>query len=41
MKYFCHGPRPIPAMWGPVFEAQLLRKLGARGVVYFTDGEGP
>jgi predicted metal-dependent peptidase len=25
----------------PVFAAQLLRKLGARGVVYFTDGEGP
>lgn len=25
----------------PVFEPDLLRSLGARGVVYFTDGDGP
>ena len=25
----------------PVFEVKRLRELGARGVVYFTDGEGP
>jgi predicted metal-dependent peptidase len=25
----------------PVFEVKLLRELGARGVVYFTDGDGP